>query len=426
MRLPKQSKPIVRKISPARFDNKGLQLSYKDLCLGSTYQLKSSKLKKERNRVYLDNNATSMVAPQVLEVMYPYFHNHYGNASSLHQDGALASQAISHARSNISALVNAREDEIIFTSGGTESDNWAIQGVLAAQPSKRHIITTAVEHLAVLMCCQWCQKAGYEVTFLGVDRLGRLDIDSLSNVIRADTALVSVMFANNETGVIFPLKKIAQIVKAKGCLLHVDAVQAFGKVPIDLATLPVDMMSFSAHKIHGPKGIGALYVRRDTPLEPMFYGGAHEFGLRPGTENVPGIVGFSAAATLAAASMEKNFNNMQLMRDRLESEVLRIFPFASVNGDPKNRLPNTSNISFEGWNSRNLLTQLDRYGVEASSGSACCVQTEIISHVLQAMQVSPHKAKGAIRFSLSRFTTLEEIRYVLQVLSHIFSFKKTN
>jgi cysteine desulfurase len=259
-------------------------------------QVKLSNLEVAKRRVYLDNNATSMIDPQVLEAMYPYFRDYYGNASSLHLDGAVAAQAISKARMRIAALVNAHEDEIIFTSGGTESNNWAIRGILAAQPSKRHIITTAVEHLAVLMCCQKCQMEGYEVTSLGVDRLGRIDIDMISKSIRDDTALASVMYANNETGVLFPLKSIAQVVKAKGCLLHVDAVQAFGKIPIDLAVLPVDLMSFSAHKIHGPKGIGALYIRRNTPIEPMFYGGGHEYSRRPGTENVPGIIGFGTAA----------------------------------------------------------------------------------------------------------------------------------
>jgi len=365
-----------------------------------------------------------MIAPQVLEAMYPYFQNHYGNPSSLHRDGALASQAVFHARAKIAALLGAQEDEIFFTSGGTESDNWAIRGILAPNSSKRHIITTSVEHLAVQMCCQWCKKAGYEVTFLGVDRLGRLDLGLLSSAIREDTALVSIMFANNETGVLFPIDEIAQIVKSKGSLLHVDAIQAFGKVPIDLAILPVDLMSFSAHKIHGPKGVGALYVRRDKPLEPMFYGGGQEFGFRPGTENVPGIVGFGVAAALAVRSMQKSFARMQAMRDHLESEVLRMFPFATVNGDPNNRLPNTSNISFEGWNSGKLLAQLDRYGIEASSGSACCANTPGTSHVLQAMQVPPEQAIGAIRFSLSRFTTPEEIQYVLQVLS-LGRLKKT-
>ncbi|MBC8229108.1 aminotransferase class V-fold PLP-dependent enzyme [bacterium] len=399
--------------------SKESQILYKNLSLGKC-QVKPSNLKTERKRVYLDNNATSMIDPHVLEAMYPYFCEHYGNASSLHQDGVVASQAVSQARAKIAALVNAHEDEIIFTSGGTESDNWAIRGVLAAQPSKRHIITTAVEHLAVMVCCYKYRMEFYRVTSLGVDRLGRLDLDSLSKSIRDDTALVSVMYVNNETGVLFPLKSIAQVVKEKGCLLHVDAVQALGKVPIDLAAIPVDLMSFSAHKIHGPKGIGALYVRGDTPIKPMFYGGGHEYGRRPGTENVPGIVGFGAAAALAAKSIRENFINMKSMRDRLESAVLRLFPFATVNGDTENRLPNTSNISFEGWDSRELLAQLDQYGVEVSGGSACCAHANI-SHVLQAMNVPPQRAKGAIRFSLSRFTTPEEIQYVLNVLRHILS-----
>lgn len=396
------------------------RILYENLRLGG-HHVKPADPETEKKRVYLDNNATSVVAPQVLKAMYPYFTQHYGNASSLHRDGAVASQAISRARTQIAALVNAREDEIIFTSGGTESDNWAIRGALAAQPSKRHIITTAVEHLAVLRRCQQCQKEGYQVTYLGVDRLGRLDLGALSKAIRDDTAIISVMYANNETGVLFPMKKVARIVKGKGCLLHVDAVQAFGKIPIDIANLPVDLMSFSAHKIHGPKGIGVLYIRKDTPIEPMLYGGGHEYGLRPGTENVPGIVGFGAAAALAASSMRENFIHMTSMRDHLEKEILRLFPFASVNGDTKNRLPNASNISFEGWNSRELLAQLDRYGVDASGGSACCAREERISHVLEAMHIPQQQAGGAIRFSLSRFTTAEEIQYTLKALRSILS-----
>ena len=365
--------------------------------------------------VYLDNNATTPVDPKVLEAMLPFLGEHYGNPSSLHRFGRVVRKAIEEAREQVAELLGAHPDEVIFTSGGTEGDNAALRGVLEALPDKRHVVTTRVEHPAVLNLCRYLEGRGYEVTYLSVDRLGRLDLEELRASLREDTALVSIMLANNETGVIFPLAEVAEIVKERGVVLHCDAVQAVGKMPIDLRSLPVDLLAISGHKFHGPKGVGALYVRRGTPWIPLIIGGHHESGRRAGTENAASIVGMGKAAELAREEL-RHVDEVRSLRDKLERGILERVPRVLLNGDPHRRLPNTSNLCFEGVEGEALLLRLDEVGIAVSAGSACSSGSGEPSHVLKAMGVPEPAIHGAIRFSLSRFTTEEEVDYVLQEL----------
>ncbi|HEX15774.1 MAG TPA: cysteine desulfurase NifS [Deltaproteobacteria bacterium] len=365
--------------------------------------------------VYLDNNATTPVDPKVLEAMLPFLGEHYGNPSSLHRFGRVVRKAIEEAREQVAELLGAHPDEVIFTSGGTEGDNAALRGVLEALPDKRHVVTTRVEHPAVLNLCRYLEGRGYEVTYLSVDRLGRLDLEELRASLREDTALVSIMLANNETGVIFPLAEVAEIVKERGVVLHCDAVQAVGKMPIDLRSLPVDLLAISGHKFHGPKGVGALYVRRGTPWIPLIIGGHHESGRRAGTENAASIVGMGKAAELAREEL-RHVDEVRSLRDKLERGILERVPRVLLNGDPHGRLPNTSNLCFEGVEGEALLLRLDEVGIAVSAGSACSSGSGEPSHVLKAMGVPEPAIHGAIRFSLSRFTTEEEVDYVLQEL----------
>ncbi len=371
--------------------------------------------------VYLDNNATTRIAPEVLEAMLPFLSEHYGNPSSMHRYGAASAAGLDRARQSVTELVGAASPaEIVFTSGGSESDNLAIVGTLRAYPDRRHIVTTAVEHPAVLGLCRELEsRQGYEVTYLEVDGRGELDLDRLRAALRPDTAIVSVMAANNETGVLFPSERIGEIVKAAGVVYHVDAVQAAGKLPLDMGASTIDLLSLSGHKLHAPKGVGALYVRRGTKLRPLIVGGHQERGRRAGTENVAGLVGLGRACELAAAHREEENGRVRALRDRLERRLLETIPDSQLNGHPEHRLPNTANISFQYIEGEGILLLLDRAGIAASSGSACTSGSLEPSHVLKAMGVPFTSAHGSIRFSLSRYTTDQEIDYVCAAMPRI-------
>lgn len=364
--------------------------------------------------IYLDNNATTAVAPEVLAAMLPYLGELYGNPSSMHSFGGQVGEAVDTARERIAALLGAGPDEIIFTSCGSESDNTAIWSALQTQPEKRHLITTRVEHPAVLNVVQYWERQGYHVTLLGVDGKGRLDLDEYAAALSDDTALVSIMFANNEVGDIYPIQTMAEMAKERGILFHTDAVQAVGKTPIDLRHLPVDMLSLSGHKIHAPKGIGVLYVRKGVRFRPFLRGGHQERGRRAGTENVPYIVGLGMAAQLSSDHMQEERVNVARLRDKLENGLLERIPDSMVNGDVENRLPNTSNIAFKNVEGEAILLMLDRLGICASSGSACTSGSLEPSHVLRAMGVPFNYAHGSVRLSLSRYTTEEDVDYVIE------------
>jgi len=363
--------------------------------------------------VYADNNATTMTAPEVLESMQPFFGSLYGNPSSMHQFGGQVKKHIDRAREQVASLISAQPSEIIFTSCGTESDNAAIRGVLEAAPEKKHIITSRVEHPAVKNVFQYLAESGYRVSELSVDRKGRLDLDELREVLDDDTALVSLMWANNETGVVFPIEQAAEMTRAAGAFFHCDAVQAAGKIPIDLNRVPIDLLSISGHKLHAPKGVGVLYVRKGTHFSPYLLGGHQEVGRRAGTENVPGIVALGRACELAADSIEAENTTVKAVRDQLESALLERSIDASVNGDTVNRLPNTTNISFKYIEGESILILLSEVGIAASSGSACTSGSLEPSHVLRAMGVPFTRVHGSVRFSLSRYTTAEDVDYIV-------------
>jgi cysteine desulfurase len=372
--------------------------------------------------VYLDNNATTMPAKEVVEAMLPYYTERWGNPSSMHTFGGSLIKDIEGAREKIAALIGAkRTSEIVITSGGTESDNAAIMGTLLANPEKRHIITTKVEHAAVRNLCHSLEKRGYRLTEIDVDSEGMLDVDGLKKAITPDTAIVSVMWANNETGVISPIEEVAEICKEKGVVFHTDAVQAVGKVEIDVEKVPVDMLSASGHKLHGPKGIGFLYIRRGTKFHPFIIGGHHEMGRRGGTENVPGIIGLGKACELARNEMEKEKIFVKELRDRLEEGIIKSIPKTRINGNREKRLPNTTNISFENIEGEAILLMLNEFGICASSGSACTSGSLEPSHVLKAMNVPFSMAHGSIRFSLSRYNTQDEIDLVLEKMPAIIN-----
>jgi cysteine desulfurase len=353
--------------------------------------------------------------------MWPYVNQFYGNPSSMHHWGAEAANGVSQAREQVvQALGAASETEVVFTSGGSESDNMAIVGTLRAYPEKRHIITSAVEHPAVIGLCRELEsRQGYEVTYLGVDSQGMLDLDQLRDSLRPDTAIVSIMMANNETGVIFDSEAIGKIVKAAGVMYHVDAVQAVGKLPLDMQRSTIDLLSFSGHKIHAPKGVGALYVRKGTKLRPLVVGGHQERGRRAGTENVQAIVGLGVACKLATQELAEQNERLRALRDRLEQKLLTTVSDSHLNGHPVHRLPNTSNISFRFIEGEGVLLLLDRAGIAASSGSACTSGSLEPSHVLKAMGVPFTSAHGSVRFSLSRYNTQEQIDYVAAVMPRI-------
>ena len=367
-----------------------------------------------KRTVYADNNATTQVAPEVVEAMVPFFNEHYGNPSSMHYMATPSEKAVKQAREKVAHLINADPSEIVFTSCGTESDNAAIRGALAALPNKRHIITTRVEHPAVRNLCQYLGKNGYRLTELSVEKLGQIDLDELRETLDDDTAIVSVMWANNETGVIFPITEIAEMVKSRGAIFHCDAVQAAGKLPLDVKNAEIDLLSLSGHKLHAPKGIGVLYIRKGTYFVPLLMGGHQEQGRRGGTENVPYIVGLGRAAEVALENMEEERKRVKALRDRLENELLEKALDASVNGDRTNRLPNTTSISFKYVEGEAILLLLSAEGIAASSGSACTSGSLEPSHVLRAMGVPFTRVHGSIRFSLSRYNSEEDVSYIVE------------
>jgi cysteine desulfurase len=369
--------------------------------------------------IYLDNNATTKVDEAVFEEMRPYFCELYGNPSSMHFFGGQVQKKVDEARSRVAALLGASPEEIIFTACGTESDNTAIRSAIETFPEKRHIITTRVEHPAVLTLCRNLTKRGYRVTELNVDGAGQLAMDELKAALDDDTAIVSVMYANNETGVVFPIEEIGQLVKEKGALFHTDAVQAVGKIPLDMGKSSIDMLSLSGHKLHAPKGIGALYLRRGTPYRPFLVGGHQEKNRRAGTEATSSIIALGKACELAAHHMGEENTRVKSLRDRLERELMALIPNARINGGAAPRLPNTLSIAFEFVEGELILLYLSEKGICASSGSACTSGSLEPSHVLRAMGVPFTCAHGSIRFSLSRFTTDEEIDTVIRELPSI-------
>jgi cysteine desulfurase len=369
--------------------------------------------------IFFDNNATTRVAPEVIEEMMPYLTERYGNPSSMHTFGGAVGRKVNEARERVASLLGCEPDEVLFTSCGTESDNTAIKGTLAMYSARRKVITTRVEHPAVLATCRDLERHGYSVHEIGVNRAGQLDMDELGIRMDDNTALVSVMWANNETGTIFPVETIAELAKARGVVFHTDAVQAVGKIPLNLKNSAIDLLSVSGHKLHAPKGVGALYVRRGTRVATFMHGGHQEFGRRGGTENVPGIIAFGKACQLAQQHMEEENTRVRLLRDRLESGILKSCPDCFVNGDVEHRLPNTSNISFEYIEGESILMLLDQFGICASSGSACTSGSLEPSHVLRAMGVPFTAAHGSVRFSLSRFNTPQEVDFTIDKMAPI-------
>jgi cysteine desulfurase len=368
-------------------------------------------------RVYFDHNATTPVDREVLEAMLPYFSTEYGNASSIHSFGQGSRAAVERARSAVAALLGAKPSEIVFTSGGTESDNLAIFGVVEGAPgARKHIITTQIEHSAALNSCQALEKRGIDVTFLAVNRDGVLDAAEVKRALRPETVLITIMHANNEIGTLQPMEEIGRIAAEADVWFHADAVQSAGKIPLDVEKLGVDLISISAHKFYGPKGVGALYVRTGTKLEPVFHGGHHERDRRPGTENVPGIVGLGRAAELALEKLSEDAARVARLRDRFEQGILAAVPDARVNGAGAARVPNTSNISFPEVASESLLIALDLKGMACSSGSACSSGAVTPSHVLTAIGLCAADARASLRFSLGRHTTEADVDYALAIL----------
>lgn len=370
--------------------------------------------------VYVDNNATTMVGPEVFEAMRPFFTEKYGNPSSMHTFGGELHNNIERSREAVADLLGASDpQEVIFTSCGTESDNTAIMSTLRSYPDKKHIITTKVEHSAVLNLCKYLETTGYRVTYLGVDSEGMIDVNELKSSIDQDTAVISIMYANNETGVIFPVEEIAEIARTRGVVSHTDAVQAVGKIPFKLTELPIDLLSMSGHKLHAPKGVGALYVRKGTKFSPFLIGGHQEQGRRGGTENIPSIIGLGVACQLAKKEIEGEKTRIKGLRDRLEKAILERIPNARVNGRRENRIPNTANLGFEFIEGEAILLMLDEKGIAASSGSACTSGSLTPSHVLRAMGIPFTFIQGSIRFSLSRYNTEEDIDYIIENLPPI-------
>jgi cysteine desulfurase len=369
-------------------------------------------------RVYFDHNATTPVDPEVLAAMLPYFSAEFGNASSIHFFGQETRGAVERARQSVAALLGAQAGEITFTGGGTESDNLAILGAIGDSRGgeKKHVITTQIEHSASLNSCEALAKRGVEVTFLQVSRDGVLDAAEVRRAIRPETVLITVMHANNEIGAIQPLEEIGRIAAESDIWFHTDAVQSTGKIPVDVNKLGVDLLSLSAHKIYGPKGVGALYVRKGTPLEPVLFGGHHERDRRPGTENVPGIVGLGRAAEIALAQLGADSERISRLRDRFEKGVLAAVSDARVNGSGAPRVPNTSNIMFPGIASESLLISFDLKGLACSSGSACSSGAVTPSHVLTALGLNASEARSSLRFSLGRHTTDDDVDFALSVI----------
>lgn len=375
---------------------------------------------------YLDNNATTPIAAEVFEEMLPYLRDLYGNPSSVYTFGGQLQRKIENAREKVAALIGAEPEEIIFTSCGTESNNTALMSAIESHQQKRHIITTAVEHPSVLNFAKHLTRKGYRITLLPVDNLGRLDIEAFMKSLDEDTAVVSIMYANNETGVIFPLQEIGEILRERKILFHTDAVQAVGKIPIDVKRLSVDMLSISGHKLHAPKGIGALYIRKGTKFYPYIIGGHQERQRRAGTENVASIIGFGKACELVGKNLHEEMHRLSKLRDKLEKSLLEVCPDARVNGDIKHRLPNTTNISFGYVKAEAILLRLNEYGICASAGSACTLGLPEPSHVLKAMNVPLAYIYGSVRFSLSRYNVESDIDKVIQIMPSIIKDLRTH
>jgi cysteine desulfurase len=369
--------------------------------------------------IYFDNNATTQVDAAVLEEMWPFLAEHYGNPSSPYGLGQRTARALDQARERVAGLLGADPAEIIFTSCGTESTNAAIHSALSVDPDRQHVVTTRVEHSATLKTCEALAKQGHPVTWLGVDAEGRIDLDELRRAITPETAIVSIMWANNETGVVFPIEEIAEIVRQEGALFHTDAVQAIGKVPVKLEGSKINFLSLSGHKLHCPKGVGALYVNRRTRFNPFLTGGSQESGKRAGTQNVASIVALGKACELAHGWLDEEASSVRTLRDRFEQGVLGRIPGTQVNGDPIHRLPNTSSVALEGLDSEAILLLLDQRGLCCSAGSACTAGSLHPSHVLKAMGFSDDRARSSLRFSFSRFNTAEEVDRALEILPEI-------
>jgi len=366
--------------------------------------------------IYFDNNATTQIDPAVLEVMLPYLQVQYGNPSSAYSFGKRAARAVKTAREQVAALLRCEPTEIIFTSCGTESDNTSMQSALMIDPDRKHLVTSKVEHSAIIKHAETLARRGYEVTWLDVDSDGMLDLDSLERAIRDDTAAVSLMWANNETGALFPIEAVAEICRSKGTLFHTDAVQAVGKIDINLGNIPINFLSLSGHKLHAPKGIAALYVNRRTRFTPYLIGGGQENKRRGGTENTASIVALGKAAELAASALQEENSRVKALRDRFEQGILDSVASVQVNGHRELRLPNTSNLAIEGVDSEGMLLLLDQRGICCSAGSACTAGSLEPSHVLKAMGYSNDRARGSLRFSFSRFNTEAEIAQGLEII----------
>ena len=373
-----------------------------------------------KTRIYLDNAATTKTSQEVVDAMLPYFTENYGNASSIYEVGQRSKEAITTAREEIAKVLGAKTEEIYFTAGGSEADNWALKAAFEAYSQKgNHIITTKIEHHAILHTCEYLEKKGAEITYLDVDENGLVNLDELQKAIRPETILISIMFANNEIGTIEPIKEIGMIAKEHGVLFHTDAVQAFGQVPIDVDEMNIDMLSSSAHKINGPKGIGFLYIRKGVKIRSFVHGGAQERKRRAGTENVPGIVGYGVAAKRAAETMEVRTAKERELRDYFIDRVLKEIPYVKLNGDPVKRLPNNINLSFRFVEGESLLIMLDMKGIAASSGSACTSGSLDPSHVLLAIGLPHEIAHGSLRLTLGEDTTKEDLDYTLEQLKEI-------
>lgn len=371
-------------------------------------------------RVYLDHNATTPIHPDVVESVIPFLRDEWGNPSSVHWAAREPRKAIDTAREQVAGLLGCQPNEVVFTSSGSESNNFAIKGIVNVNKGKgNHIITTSVEHPSVLNTCKFLAKEGYDVTFLPVDSTGMIDLDELRSSINDRTILITIMYANNETGTIFPVEEIARIAGERGVTFHCDAVQAAGKLPIDVKKLGVDLLSISGHKLYAPKGVGALYIKRGVRVTPLIHGGHHERNRRAGTENVIGIVALGKASEIALRDMDEVASRVKMLRDRLEKGIMERIPHVRLNGHPEKRLPTTLNVSFQYIEGESILLNLDMKGIAASSGSACTSGSLEPSHVLMAMGIPPEIAHGSVRFSLGRDNTEEDIDYVLEVLPPI-------
>jgi len=371
-------------------------------------------------RVYLDHSATTPVHPEVLEAMLPYYKDKFGNASSIHQFGRDAKDALEQSREAVAKVINAASSEVYFTSGGTESDNLALKGTALANKNKgKHIITSQIEHHAVLESCKFLKKEGYDVTYLPVDKYGLVDPGVLRENIRKDTILISIIHANNETGTIQPIEELGKIARENGIYFHSDTVQAFGKIPLDVQKMGIDMLSVSAHKLYGPKGVGAIYIRKGTRISSLVHGGHHERARRAGTENVPGIVGLAKAAEIASKDMETQHQHLKNLTESFLKKLSEKIPDVFLNGHPEKKFAGTLNISFKGVEGESIILSLDMKGVAVASGSACTSGALEPSHVLSAMRIDPALAQSSIRFSFGRENTMEDVDYVVEVLPAI-------